>query len=245
MSSYPHIWYSFSGREYAGNEPAFYDVSQFPWAEKAAAEISQLRLNSKLFTNKLSEKALPYFVKDLVSKTDSWKQTTFYFWGDRNAEACAQSPELDTIIRSIPGMLSAGISILEADTHVLPHYGDTNSVVRCHIGIDIPSGLPDCGIKVKDESRGWGTDEWLMFCDAHKHEAWNKTNRRRIILIADILSPEFSSRRKEICCNVKSMHSLQRAEKNIPLIRKLPGYARGLIRKMFLAKHYLRYTDAY
>lgn len=245
MSSQAQIWYSFSGRNYEGNEPAFYDAAQFQWAEKSAGEISQLRLNSASLTNKLSEQALPYFVKDLVSKAGAWKQTTFYFWGDRNAEACAQSPELDAIIRSIPGMLSAGISILEANTHVLPHYGDTNSVIRCHIGIDVPSGLPDCGIKVKDEMRSWSVNEWLMFCDAHKHEAWNKTQRRRIVLIADVLAPEFSSRRKEICCNVKSMHSLQRAESNVPVIRKLPGSVRGLIRKMFLVKHYLRYTDAY
>jgi aspartyl/asparaginyl beta-hydroxylase (cupin superfamily) len=245
MSNHAHIWYSFSGRDYEGAEPAFYDATQFQWAKKTASEISELRLNSTSFTNKFTEQALPYFVKDLVSKTDAWKQTTFYFWGNRNAEACAQSPELDAIIRSIPGMLSAGISILEADTHVLPHYGDTNSVVRCHFGLSVPASLPECGIKVKGESRSWSEHAWLMFCDAHKHEAWNKSTQRRTVLIVDVLSPEYSSRKKEICCNVKSMHSLQRAEENLPVIKNLPGFVRGLIRKWFLMKHYLRYSDAY
>jgi len=35
----------------------------------------------------------------------------------------------------------------------LPHFGETNGVVGCHLGIDIPGAWPDCGMEVNKEAK--------------------------------------------------------------------------------------------
>lgn len=245
MTDGAEIWYSFSGEAFNGQEPAYYDAKDFAWIASATEIALKAKSESAEFLSRFADISHPYFVKELVSKKDGWKQGTFYFWGKRNAALCKAAPKYDELFMAIPGMLSAGISLLEGNTTVLPHYGDTNAVIRCHFGISVPAGLPECGIKVSGESRAWSENEWILFCDAHKHEAWNKTNSRRIVLIVDVLSPAYLHKRKEICCNVSSMHSLQQCEAKFPFVRKLPGTFRGIIRRSFLILHYLRYKNEY
>lgn len=245
MSTKRTPWFSFRGGAYTGNHPAFFDVNDFAWTQQTEAAFAEVLRASQSFLAAFEEKSDPYFNAALASKKGGWRQGTFYFWGKRNTDLCNRAPELDAFMRSIPGMLSAGLSMLEPHVDIHPHYGDTDAVMRCHIGIKIPAGLPECGITVKDETRAWEKGKWLLFCDAHLHAAWNHTNERRIVLIADVLLPEFADQKRDICSDVRSMLSLQKAEQRLPFIKKLPGKLRGIIRRGFRFIHYLRYRDEY
>ena len=224
-------WYSYQGGIYRGNMPAYFDHADFEWIKRGkelypeiAAEIGKLIAEN--------EKILqPYFHEGLITRKNSWKGLSFFLWNKKFPANCNRCPKTVAFISSIPGMTSASLSILDPQADILPHYGDTNTVIRAHLGLKIPSPLPDCGFEVSGEKRSWQEGEWLLFCDAHQHRAWNKTDERRYVLIIDVLHPEYEEQREEVCNNVRSLHALQRLEKRFPFVLRLPGKIRGIIRR--------------
>ena len=61
------------------------------------------------------------------------------------------------------------------------------------------------------------------FCDAHAHSAWNHTSRRRLILIVDVVRPEFAHRKDSICRHVLSSTVLQALYQRSAVLTRLPG----------------------
>ena len=49
-----------------------------------------------------------------------------------------------------------------------------------------------CGLRVGNETRGWTPGEALIFDDSIEHEAWNTSERLRVVLLFDIWRPELS-----------------------------------------------------
>jgi len=224
-------WYSYQGGAYHGTMPAYYDGTDFEWLERGRHLFPELSAEiGKLITE--NEKLLaPYFHEGLITKKGSWKGLSFILWDKMFPENGDRCPKTLAFLKSIPGLTSASLSVLDPQADILPHYGDTNTVIRAHLGLQIPDMLPNCGIEVNGIQRSWKASEWILFCDAHLHRAWNKTNARRYVLIIDVLHPEYSAQRKEICDNVRSLHSLQRLEKKFPFVLRLPGKIRGILRR--------------
>lgn len=83
-----------------------------------------------------------------------------------------------------PLVRSSGFSRLEPGTHIQPHAGTYGDIFRLHYGLDIPEG--DCQFRIGDESRHWAKGEFLLFNDLDLHEAWNRTEHPRTILILEI-----------------------------------------------------------
>jgi aspartyl/asparaginyl beta-hydroxylase (cupin superfamily) len=53
--------------------------------------------------------------------------------------------------------------------------------------------VPDqCGLRVGNEVRPWREGELLIFDDSIEHEAWNRSNEIRVVLLFDIWRPELS-----------------------------------------------------
>ena len=102
-----------------------------------------------------------------------------------------------------------------------PHRGDTNAVMRCHLGVEIPSGLPECGLQASSEQQGWYEGKWLFFNDAFKHSAWNNTDKRRIVIIMDVIRPEFLHKQRTICANIRARHFLLQVQNRVGVVKKL------------------------
>lgn len=232
MSSNEGIWYSYWGTAYTGSYAAFTDPHEFTWALWAEENFARIRADIETRLNTQGHTLKPYFYGSLVSRPDAWKVEPFYFWGQRNDAACKSIPALDELFARIPGLTSAALSVLDAESDIHAHYGDTNAIVRCHFGLQIPGELPDCGLEVNGKQRAWEEGRWLMFCDAHLHRAWNHTPHTRYVLIVDVLRPEFEKSKTEICANVRSMLDLQALEQTYPLVKRLPGKLRGIIRRI-------------
>ncbi len=230
------IWYSYKGGSYAGSQPAFFDPINFTWLDQTAAKFPFWKAEIESYIQHHEENLQQYFNNELSSKKSAWKVEPFYSWGIRNDISCNKCPNLDAFFKTIPGLTSAAISWLDAGTEIYPHHGDTNAIIRAHLGIFIPAQIPDCGIQVKDETRSWQEGQWLLFCDAHKHRAWNNTTLPRCVLIVDILLPTFKNKQAEIFKNVRSLHALQQLEKRHPVIKKLPSKIRGIIRHLLKSK---------
>ena len=61
-------------------------------------------------------------------------------------------------------------------------------VLRCHLPLIVPAGNK-CAIRVGDETREWKEGELMIFDDSFEHEAWNRSDEMRVVLMFDIPNP--------------------------------------------------------
>ena len=155
----------------------FYNPSHFPHIKK----LESLWKEFLIEYSSLKDGILPYIEHDLY--TGKWDVFPFIFFGEKVEEGCKLCPKTWKAIKDIPGLLTASFSILRAGTEIFPHTGFTDKVIRCHLGLKIPT---DCAIIVGEESRGWQEGKCLLFDDTVLHSAYNKSNEDRIVLLLDI-----------------------------------------------------------
>lgn len=85
-------------------------------------------------------------------------------------------------------IVNAGYSFMPAHCEIAAHEGYTGSVLRFHYGLKVPKG--DCAIRVDKDVRHWADGDALLFDDTKEHQAWNRTNEYRMIIIIDIRKSE-------------------------------------------------------
>ncbi len=124
-----------------------------------------------------------------ISKGDNWKTYTFFIFGHRIDENCAACPATARVLDAMPGLQNAWFSILAPGYHIPSHRGPTKAVVRCHLGLEIPSRRKDCWIRVDSEVRHWVPGQCLCFDDTFEHEVKNDTDEQRVVLFLDINRP--------------------------------------------------------
>lgn len=80
---------------------------------------------------------------------------------------------------------SIAYSSLNPGTEIYPHFDrkTPHNVLRCHLGLIIPEG--DCKLRVNGKDKTWKEGEFLIFDDSFIHEAWNRTETKRIVLLID------------------------------------------------------------
>lgn len=208
------LWFSIYdfSFNYRGTEPAFINPDNFKWAKELAANTGAIRaeLQKYLEDNNLQS----YFNTSMVTKKNSWRTIAMKTWGIELYKNQKKLPFTTSLLNKYPEIVSASFNLLEAKSRIKPHCGDTNAIYRCHLGIEIPSGLPEVGFRVKEESREWKNGEWMLFMDAYNHEAWNESDKPRYILLLDVMRDEYKSRKRHICATVLCSLFLQkRAEK--------------------------------
>ncbi len=118
---------------------------------------------------------------------DGWKVFGLYSFGIRMDKNCALCPQTTKLVEQIPGLVTAGFSRMQPNTHIAPHTGHPEGVLRCHLGLIVPKA---CGIRVGNDVRHWEAGKCMVFDDTVDHEAWNKSDESRIILLLDFKAPD-------------------------------------------------------
>jgi aspartyl/asparaginyl beta-hydroxylase (cupin superfamily) len=85
-------------------------------------------------------------------------------------------------------------SLLKPGAHIRPHHGSFNFRLICHLPLIVP---PDCALRVGNQQRPWREGELLIFDDSMEHEAWNRSDRQRVILLFEIWRPEIGEADRE------------------------------------------------
>ncbi|MDH5265318.1 MAG: aspartyl/asparaginyl beta-hydroxylase domain-containing protein [Betaproteobacteria bacterium] len=86
-----------------------------------------------------------------------------------------------------PGRTPAAMfSLLKPRTRIPPHTGVTNARLVVHLPLIVPEG---CGFRVGNETRQWVPGKAWVFDDTLEHEAWNDSDKLRVVLIFDIWHP--------------------------------------------------------
>lgn len=87
-------------------------------------------------------------------------------------------------------LVNAGFSVMLPLTHIKPHQGYSHQVLRTHLGLVVPPGpAGQVALRVGQEVRAWREGEWLLFDDTREHEAWNRSDQLRIVLLMDLRRP--------------------------------------------------------
>lgn len=226
-------WYSFSeGLSYVGTEPSFFNVKDKYWAKVLIDnhEIIFNEIQNAIALN--NDGIIPYFNKTLASKADDWTILPLYLWGKKQIINCRTCPETTKIIEGISAMTSCTFSVLNPHTTIKPHYGDSNVMYRCHLTLQCNSGLPEMGMRVKNDTIEWKTGELFAFCDAYNHEVWNRTDEKRLVLIVDFLREEFEFQKKQICAEVNATLFWQLKFQKYYFIKHLPKWSRKVLLKI-------------
>lgn len=211
------LWYSFLGGRAADEGIEFYDPGKFNWVSNIINNYDAIRSEISDVVKRRKQEMPVYFNKSLVEKGTKWKTYSMMFWNIPFKKQIRECAKTYSIIKDIPGIVSCSVSMLEAGSRIKPHRGDTNAIIRCHIPITIPGTLPENGFRVGTTTKEWREGELLLFNDAEEHEAWNLSGSDRVILIIDVIRPEYLDQKTKICANVLSGLLLQLISSPKPL----------------------------
>jgi len=182
----------FIGRRSLVGEEAFFPLERFPWIEHVEQHWEVIR--EELEGVLEDHEGLPNFQdisKDQIEITDDDRWKTFFLYGyGFEAELGVQMcPRTAALMREIPGMTTAMLSILSPRKHILDHRGPYKGVLRYHLGLIVPEQKEQCRIRVGDEIRHWEEGKSMVFDDTFNHEVWNDTDETRVVLFVDVLRP--------------------------------------------------------
>ena len=135
-----------------------------------------------------------------LNRSSKWSSYHLYRQGVRIPEHCDHCPQTLAAVEDLPlarmedhapEML---FSILEPGAHIPPHHGLANYKLVVHLPLVIPRG---CAIRVGDETRAWTPGKCLIFDDSYEHEAWNRSEELRAVLIFEIWNPALTAAERE------------------------------------------------
>ncbi|WP_432328218.1 aspartyl/asparaginyl beta-hydroxylase domain-containing protein [Mucilaginibacter sp. P25] len=163
------------------NKPAFYEPSDFDFIKDL--EKSYEKIKEEFFSVISTDEYKEWPQKDIYNS--GWDIFDFRFFKEDNNYALTKCPVSSAFIKQHNDLvITAGFSIMRPNAIIYPHVGYTDTVLRCHLGIKIPPG--DCQIKVGGTSKKWTEGKALLFDDTFLHEAWNKTDETRIVMLIDL-----------------------------------------------------------
>ena len=179
------------------HDRTFYSLEDFPKFKILEENYYELlnELLSLMKENPNGEKIFePWIERNLYqdSNENGWDVAPLKIGGASIDDRCFLFPKLKNITDQIPGIVSVSYSLLKPGTHIVAHKGYdeySEKILRFHMGIIVPEG--DIGIRVENDIRGWENGKSFIFDDFLIHEAWNFSDKNRIVLIIDFLRNEF------------------------------------------------------
>lgn len=221
MSQQANPFYYNTPEWYKGGEPAFYDAKGFP--------ISEVLLEHQ---PTFKEEALGLFSRQPTSfqqnfspyNTDlkGWRTIVLFSYGLINKKNIEKFPKTWEVLKDIEGLSLLMFSVLQPQTHLKAHFGDTDAIVRHHIGLHVPAPHPSIALRVCQEERGWSEEEVMSFCVVNRHQAWNKTDEPRLILMSDTIKPEFAHRTAEVWSKVLGAEATKYYSNKWPWTKSFP-----------------------
>lgn len=216
---------------YSGSHPAFYNSEDFAWVTSIEENYGRIRDEIQDIING-TEKIAPNLNPPYLSSPDAWRNFYFMNFGWFDHKNCLKYPETFKILKGIPDIVFAGVTVLNPKSKVLPHIGETNATIRCHLGLYVPGSRMDCGITVKGESREHHNGKVVMFSDAHLHTTWNNTDEQRVLLVFDVVQKQFAHKADWVCANALAALTIKYIDEKFPLIRPMPQLLLGAFHKL-------------
>ncbi len=135
-----------------------------------------------------------------LAESLTWSSYHLLEGGERIDEHCTRCPETLAAVEQLPLVYAQGhapeafFSILKPGAYIPPHFGLANTKLAVHLALMIPE---DCAIRVGPETRGWTEGQCLIFDDSFEHEAWNRSDQTRAVLITEVWNPALTEPERE------------------------------------------------
>jgi len=187
----------------------FFDREHFPWLSELEAKTDVIRAELIELLGSDNAGLSPYVAMPPGTPRNKWSEldnnrawSALHLWkeGQRIEDACARAPKTAKIVEALPISGIPGrtptvfFSILQAGKHIPPHTGVSNTRAIIHLPLIVPEG---CAFRVGAETREWREGEAFAFDDTIEHEAWNKSDKDRAVLILDCWNPHLSEQERE------------------------------------------------
>jgi aspartyl/asparaginyl beta-hydroxylase (cupin superfamily) len=162
--------------------PAVHDPASFPFVPRLEAAWASIR--AELLA--LGSDAFAPSPDSLTTVADGYDETGWYWYGLFGADAAlaahrVRCPATAAACAPVPGLVNAGFSLLRPGTHLYPHQGELQGVLRCHLPLVMPAG--DLGLRLGERVLRWHAGRCLVFDDTFEHDAWNRGDGDRIVLL--------------------------------------------------------------
>jgi aspartyl/asparaginyl beta-hydroxylase (cupin superfamily) len=187
----------------------FYDRNDFPWLDRIEAATADIRAElievlqeESAFTPYVQGEARrPQNEQDGMLNNPAW--SAFYLWKDGavvadHASRCPKTMEAlaDAPLTQVKGRSPAVLfSLLRPGAHIPPHTGFVNTRLICHLPLIVPGG---CRLRVGNDTRALVEGKAWLFDDTMEHEAWNDSDRTRVILLFEIWRPELTDEERRL-----------------------------------------------
>jgi aspartyl/asparaginyl beta-hydroxylase (cupin superfamily) len=187
----------------------FYDRALFPWFDELEAATGDIRAELEAVLEEPGAFS-PYVTghanrpkkdEDGMLNNPAW--SAHYLWknGEPVAENVARFPKTMAALRNAPLALvpnrspSILFSLLRPGAHIPPHNGLVNTRLICHLPVIVPA---KCRFRVGNDTRDWVAGKGWAFDDSIEHEAWNGSDRTRVILLFDVWRPELTEEERRL-----------------------------------------------
>lgn len=185
---------------YPGIEPMrYFDPHDFPGAQETAAATDGIREEfltlAEFMSSDFSSRLGGLHSAEEAEREGKWSMIPLVRNGsavEQFASRCPLTVKLASALEMPEiGLISPSLyfSVLEPNSKIAPHKGLTSTRLIAHWPLIVP---PDCAFKVGGEVRPWEPGTPMIFDDMSVHEAWNESDRIRVVLIADYWRPELS-----------------------------------------------------
>ncbi|NQD36868.1 aspartyl beta-hydroxylase [Permianibacter sp. IMCC34836] len=182
-------------------EPVF-SRERFPWLEQFEAQADTIRaemqaiLNTDAANEPFHRYERPEQGAHLIHAghgKPAWNAFFFFRHGQRIEANHQRCPQTSAVLAGLPLVHirdhgpEVCFSVLTAGTHILPHRGVTNIRSVLHLALQIPA---HCALNlIGIEEVHWHAGKAFVFDDCYEHEAWNRSDQTRVILLGDIWNP--------------------------------------------------------
>ena len=179
----------------------FFARDHFPWLSEIEAKTAAIRAELEAILAEDASVVRPYVAMPAGTPPNKWSPLdhslawgAMHLWkdGQRDDAVCARAPLTAAAIAALPLSDLPGrtptvfFSLLQPGAHLPAHTGVSNVRTIIHLPLIVP---PGCTFRVGGETRDWRVGEAWAFDDTIEHEAWNRSDRMRAILIFDVWNP--------------------------------------------------------
>lgn len=188
----------------------FFGRAHFPWLPQIEAQTAVIRAELEAVLAEDSAAILPYVAMDPGTPANKWSQLdrslawgAMHLWkdGKRDDAVCARVPRTAAAVEALPLSDMRGrtptvfFSLLKPGTHLPAHTGVSNVRTIIHLPLIVPEG---CEFRVGGETRAWEEGTAWAFDDTIDHEAWNRSDQLRAILIFDVWNPYITPAERDL-----------------------------------------------
>lgn len=188
----------------------FYEREEFPWIEGLESATGAMRDELHQIVRDDFRDFVPYVTYPDTVPLDQWAELNhstrwgalhLYLSGTRVEQNCSRCPNTLSALAALPQPYMPGrspaamFSALQPKTRIPPHTGVANTRLVVHLPLIVPEA---CGFRVGNETREWREGQAWVFDDTIEHEAWNESDRPRVIFICDIWNPRLSQIEREL-----------------------------------------------